>query len=437
MMNVSEAIRNAGVVGAGGAGFPVHIKAGSKAEIVLANGAECEPLLNVDKIIMQHHPDKIVRGIKALMEAVDAKEGVICVKKKNQKAISALKRVLVGESMLRMFELDNYYPAGDEQQIVYEVTGKVVPTGGIPLDVGAVVSNVTTLANIADALDGIPVTDKYVTVAGEVRKPMTLKAPIGTPFEVLVREAQGPQSLNGYAMIVGGPATGRISGNLQETVQKTTGGIIILKKDHPLISKKTGNKAMDIKLAKAACCQCNLCTMLCPRNALGLGVEPHKAMRAAFTGKGNLLGDPNGIFSCCDCGICTYYACNFGLSPSRMMVRMKQGLIEGGVKPEKKVKGRVIPGFSKIPTYRLMARMGITQYDVEMPLGENLIVSTVRIPLRMHIGKPSVPVVKMGDAVKKGQLLAEIPEASLGARVHASISGKVSAVTNEYIEIKA
>jgi Na+-translocating ferredoxin:NAD+ oxidoreductase RnfC subunit len=436
-MNVAEAIRNAGVVGAGGAGFPVHIKAGSKAEIVLANGAECEPLLNVDKIMMQHHPDKIVRGIKALMKAVDAKEGVICVKKKNQKAISALKRVLAGESTLRLFELDNYYPAGDEQQIVYEVTGKVVPTGGIPLDVGAVVSNVTTLANIADALGGIPVTDKYVTVAGEVNNPMTLKVPVGTPFEVLLRESQGPESLNGYAMIVGGPATGRISYDLRETVQKTTGGIIILKKDHPLISKKTGNKAMDLKLAKAACCQCNLCTMLCPRNALGLGVEPHKAMRAAFTGKGKLLSDPNGIFSCCDCGICTYYACNFGLSPSRMMMRMKQGLIEGGVKPEKKVKGRVIPGFSKTPTYRLMARMGIKQYDVEIPLNENVTVNIVRIPLKMHIGKPSVPVVKMGDAVKKGQLIAEIPQESLGARVHASISGTVSAVTDEYIEIKA
>jgi hypothetical protein len=112
-----------------------------------------------------------------------------------------------------------------------------------------------------------------------------------------------------------------------------------------------------------------------------------------------------------------------------MMMRMKQGLIEGGVKPEKKVKGRVIPGFSKTPTYRLMARMGIKQYDVEIPLNENVTVNIVRIPLKMHIGKPSVPVVKMGDAVKKGQ--------SLGARVHASISGTVSAVTDEYIEIKA
>ncbi len=437
MMNVAEAIREAGVVGAGGAGFPVHIKAGGKAEIVLANGAECEPLLNVDKLMMQFYPEKIIRGLKAMMEAVDAKEGVICVKKKNKDVVSCLQRLLKNESALRLYLLENFYPAGDEQQIVYEVTGKVVPTGGIPLDVGAVVSNVTTLANIADALDGIPVTDKYVTVAGEVNRPVTLKVPIGTPFEVLVKEAQGPDSLAGYTVIIGGPATGKLCDSLKETVQKTTGGIIILKTDHPLIRKKTDNKGLDFKLAKAACCQCNLCTQLCPRNALGLGVEPHKIMRAASMGKGSLLGDPNGIFSCCDCGLCSYYACNFGLSPSRMMVRMKEGLIAGGVKPQKTVKEHVMSSYAKVPTYRLMARMGIAQYDKDIPLYEGLTVSYVKIPLKMHIGKPSVPVVKVGDRVKKAQLIAKIPEASLGARVHASISGTVSAVTDGYIEIKA
>jgi Na+-translocating ferredoxin:NAD+ oxidoreductase RnfC subunit len=181
-----------------------------------------------------------------------------------------------------------------------------------------------------------------------------------------------------------------------------------------------------------------MCTDLCPRNALGLGVEPHKAMRAAFMRQGNLLGDVNGIFSCCDCGLCTYYACNFGLSPSGMMARMKEGLRKGGLKPEKKVKTRVTPDFVKVPTSRLIARMGIASYDVDTPFDDQgLPIGLVRIPLRMHVGAPSVPVVKEGDTVQKGQLIAEIPEGALGARVHASIGGRVSAVTDRYIEIRA
>lgn len=437
-MGLAEVIRDAGVVGAGGAGFPTHIKAQGKADIVLANGAECEPILRVDKLMMRHCPEKIVKGLAAMVDAVGAKEGVICLKKKYTEAIEALTGAVRGVDKIRLFLLDNYYPAGDEQQIVYEVTGRVVPTGGIPLDVGAVVSNVSTLINIADALEGKPVTDKYLTVGGEVKRPVTLRVPIGTPYSAVLAAAGGPDSLDGYTLIIGGPATGTLCRDMEQTVTKTTGGILVFPSDHPLIRKKTDHGDMDLRLTKAACSQCTMCTDLCPRNALGLGVEPHKAMRAAFMRQGNLLGDANGIFSCCDCGLCTYYACNFGLSPSRMMARMKEGLRKGGLKPEKRVKTRVSPDFVKVPTSRLIARMGIASYDVDTPFDDQgLPIGLVRIPLRMHVGAPSVPVVKEGDTVQKGQLIAEIPEGALGARVHASIGGRVSAVTDRYIEIRA
>lgn len=437
-MNVADVIREAGVIGAGGAGFPTHIKAAGKAEVVLANGAECEPLLRVDKLLMQQDPARIVRGLAAMVQSVGAKEGVLCVKHKNKDAIAALERAIQGEKNLRLYLLENFYPAGDEQQIVYEVTGKVVPTGGIPLDVGAVVCNVTTLAQVSDALDGVPVTERYVTVTGEVAHPVTLKAPIGVPLKSLVAAAGGPESLDGYMLIVGGPATGRLCPDWNEPVQKTTGGVIVLKAGHPLIAQKTDRGNMDLQLAKAACSQCSMCTLMCPRNGLGLGVEPHKAMRAATMGQGKLLGEPNGVFSCCDCGLCTYYACNFGLSPSRMMTRFKSALAAEGVKPQKKVKGNPMPEFVKVPTARLVARMGLSGYDDDAPLDERgLAVERVRLPLKMHIGVPSIPVVKPGDTVKKGQMVAEIPEGKLGARIHASIGGTVSEVTDSAIEIRA
>ena len=439
-MGIVDKIRDAGVVGAGGAGFPTHVKASGKADIVLANGAECEPLLRVDRLMMQKYPHLVVKGIKALMEATGAQSGVICLKKKYHDAIDALERAISGEQNIRLFTMESFYPAGDEQQIVYEVTGKVVPTGGIPLDVGAVVCNVSTLINIANALDGLPVVDKVVTVGGEVRRPVTMNVPIGTPIRLLIEAADGPKNLEGYTIIIGGPATGRLCNDWDEPVTKTTGGILVFPSDHPLIQKKTDQKEFDLKLAKAVCCQCNLCTQICPRNNLGLGVEPHKAMRAAFMSNGKLLGDYNGIFSCCDCGLCSYYACNFGLSPSRMMARMKSGLRQNGIKPEKRIKGDVSRSFenTKVPTKRLMSRMGILQYDVKTPLVEDgIAASSVRIPLNMHIGSASLPVVKIGDRVEKGQLIAEIPEKSLGARVHASISGTVTDVSNSFIAILA
>ena len=439
-MGVVDKIRDAGVVGAGGAGFPTHVKAAGKAEIVLANGAECEPLLRVDRLMMQRYPELVVKGLKAVMEATGAQSGVICLKKHYHDAITALEKAIAGEPNIRLYPMESYYPAGDEQQIVYEVIGKVVPTGGIPLDVGAVVSNVSTLINIANALEGQPVVDKVVTVGGEVGRPVTLKVPIGTPYRLLIEAAGGPKSLDGYTIVVGGPATGKLSNDWDEPVTKTTGGLLVFPSDHPLIQKKTDQQEVDLKLAKAVCCQCNLCTQLCPRNNLGLGVEPHKAMRAAFMNNGKLLGDVNGLFSCCDCGLCSYYACNFGLSPSRMMARMKTGLRQNGYKPEKRIKGGVSQSFenTKVPTKRLMSRMGILQYDAETPLVEDgIAVSSVKIPLSMHIGAPSIPVVKAGDRVTKGQLIAEIPEKSLGARIHASISGTVTNVTNSSIEILA
>jgi len=436
-MGLAETIRDAGVVGAGGAGFPTHIKAQSKAKIVLANGAECEPLLRVDRLMMEHYPEKVVAGLSAMVNAVGAREGVLCVKKKYTEAIEALTGAIKDKSNIRLYPLDNYYPAGDEQQIVYEVTGQVVPTGGIPLDVGAVVCNVSTLINITEAMEGRPVTDKYLTVGGEVERPVTLRVPIGTPYGALIAAAGGPDTLERHTLIIGGPATGTLCRDADETVTKTTGGILVFPSDHPLIRQKTDSGDMDLKLTKAACSQCTLCTDMCPRNALGLGVEPHKAMRAAFMGQGSLLTDANGVFSCCDCGLCTYYACNFGLKPSRMMVRMKDALIKGGMKPEKRVKTRVTPDFVKVPTGRLMARMGITGYDVDTAFFDRgLPIGSVRIPLKMHIGAPSVPVVKEGDMVQRGQLIAEIPEGALGARIHASIAGRVSSVTDTHIGIK-
>lgn len=438
-MDLIESIRNAGIVGAGGAGFPTHVKLNCKAEVVIGNGAECEPLLRVDQQVMAVYAEKVVRGILAAKEHTGAKRAVIVLKKHYHAAVDAL-QAAIGSQSVELLLLDSYYPAGDEQQMIYEVTGRVVPTGGLPLDVGAVVSNVSTLANIADALDGKPVVDKLVTVGGEVKNPVTLNVPIGTPISVLLAAAGAPADMSEYTIVLGGPCMGKLTQDVSTPVTKTTGGILVFKSTHPLIAKKTGDTDRDIQLAKAVCCQCSQCTQLCPRNALGLNVQPHKAMRAVAQGDGKLLGEINGIFSCCDCGICTYYACNFGLSPSRMMQRLKAAYMAEGVKPKKEVRYEVDGGISnkRVPVSRMIQRLGIGEYDVPAPLqAEVMDVREVVIPLKMHIGAPAVPKVSKGDTVCTGDVIAEIRENALGARVHASISGKIADVTDSAVVIKA
>ncbi len=439
-MDIVEKVREAGIVGAGGAGFPTHVKINCKAEYVIANGAECEPLLRVDQQVMAVYAQELIDGMRAVMEQTGAQKGTICLKSHYHDAVNALNAVLQGDDRISLHPMKSYYPAGDEQQMVYEVTGRVVPTGGLPLDVGAVVCNVSTLVNIARAMHGEPVTDKFVTVGGEVENPATFCVPVGTSVGAIIAAAGGPVEKREYILILGGPCMGALSEDWDTPVTKTTGGVLVIKKDHPLISKKENNSKEDMKLAQAVCCQCSMCTQLCPRNALGLRVEPHKAMRAAANAQGALLGDINGVFSCCDCGICTYFACNFGLKPSKMMGLFKQSLGAAGVRPEKEVYGQVDPGLElkKIPVTRMVSRMGIKKYDVPAPLLSGIMqTECVKIPLKMHIGAPSVPVVGQGNAVHKGQLIADIPAGALGAKIHASISGTVAEITDTYIEIRS
>ena len=435
-----QRIIDAGVVGAGGAGFPTHIKINNNADVVIANGAECEPLLRVDRQIMEYYPEKVLEGLRIVMKISNAKKGVVCLKEKYHKAVEKLKEAVVNYRNMEIFLIGNYYPAGDEQQLVYEVTGRVVPVGGLPIDVGAIVDNVGTLAAIADASNGVPVTNKFVTVAGEVKNPVTLNVPIGTPVEELIRIAGGPENRDGYTIILGGPAMGKIESDWNIPVTKTLGGIIVLPSGHPLIKKKTSSLESDYKLAKSVCCQCNYCSQLCPRNALGLGVQPHKVMRAVGYGEPAAIGDINTVFSCCDCGLCSYYACNMGLSPSKMVNMVKTGLLKKGIKPQKTVPGSVNRSreYSKVPVKRFIERLGLSKYDVDAPMNvEEIPAKAVKIPLKQHIGIPAVPVVKEGDIVKKGAIIGRVDEGKVGANIHASITGMITGVSAEYVEINA
>jgi len=430
---IVAAVKAAGVVGAGGAGFPTHIKINAKVDIVIANGAECEPLLRADQHIMASESQKLVLGLKTVMLATGASRGYIGLKRKYADAVINLQTAIkaISGQGIELFFLPDIYPAGDEHVLVHEVTGRIVPEGGIPLNVGIVVANVETLVNITNALEGKPVTDKYVTIGGAVRKPITLKVPLGMKVEELITLAGGPL-IRPYAVIDGGPMMGKLI-TADAPVTKTTGGILVLPMDHSLVTERNATWQMIANRAKSVCCNCLACTEGCPRNLLGHSLEPHRIMQAIGHGQVNESEILSQALLCTECGVCDTFACTMGLSPRRVNSELKKQFAKAGIKnthhnQPKQV--RFNREYHLVPTKRLTGRLGLALYDVKAPLStEEIVAKEVRLPLSQHLGAPAEAIVKVGDYVKKGDLIGKIPEgSSVSANLHASISGQIFAV---------
>lgn len=420
-----RAIHDAGVVGAGGAGFPTHVKTSAKVDCVIINGAECEPLLRVDQQLMRDMPRNLLKGLSMLLDAVGAKRGVIALKKKYTVAIEQLSSCIT-DPRIEIFKLDDFYPAGDEQVMVREVTGKSIPEAGIPLQVDCIVSNVETVLNVAASLEGQPVTDTWLTVTGRVTEPFTCQAPIGTSKREILAQA-GVQKQEGLALIEGGPMMGKLVEDWDTPVTKTTKGLIVVPEDHPLVTARKAPLEVYLRQARSVCMGCARCTEMCPRNLLGHNLQPHLIMRAMAYGKADSQAIKSSLL-CCECGVCEY-ACPMRLSPRWVNTSLKGQLVAAGIRyqgdgtePEA-AKSR---DERKIPVKRLISRLALKEYDKPAPVKELANKpKKVTILLRQHIGVPCQPVVEVGDLVERGQLIGEIPEGKLGARVHASIDGVV------------
>ncbi len=434
-----DAIRAAGVVGAGGGGFPTHVKAATEADTLLANGAECEPLLRSDSAVMRAAPERVLAGISLMREAIGADRAVLAVKRKNLADIEELIAGVEASSDIELNVLDNVYPSGDEYLLVHEATGRVVPEGGIPPDVSVVVSNVTTLAQVAEAREGRPVTRRFVTVHGAVARPGTVVARVGTRLADLV-EAAGGATCEPSAIIAGGPMMGRLA-DLNEPTVKTTAGIIVLPESHLLVTSRRETVSHALRIARAACCQCMACTELCPRALLGHDLAPHRTIRAIQYGlESTEHPHVTSAYLCCECGMCELFACPLEIRPRRILAELKAELARRGVEnphTKKELDPSSVRAYRQIPTSRLVQRLGLARYDAPAPPEpEPLAVDRVRLRLSQHVGAAAEPVVREGDAVLEGDVVGEIPPGALGARVHASISGTVTGVTSDSIIIE-
>lgn len=431
-------LRDNGIVGAGGAGFPSYAKLDKKADTIILNCAECEPLLKLHRQVLEHYTFEVLSALDLIAKTLGVKNVFVGIKSSYKRTIAALEAQNDSFPNIQIARLPEIYPIGDEVVLTYEVTKRVVPAGTIPLEVGVVVFNVETVYNLSRALKGEAVTHKFVSIVGEVANPITVCAPVGMQIDRLVRLAGGT-TVENPVFLVGGPMMGKIQSGFSP-ITKTTNAIIVLSEEHPLIRKKQAKTVIDMKRAMAACCQCSYCTDLCPRNLLGHPIEPHKFMLYATNSVTNDAQPYVNSLYCSGCGLCEMYSCGQGLSPRALLDACKGGLRAKGVKPEKQQDGGVSEARDKrrIPTRRLVARLGLAKYNKTAPIETKMLSDiAVKILLTQHIGAPSKAVVSVGDEVKRGQVVAVYDQKALGVNIHASIDGVISQVTDKYILIES
>lgn len=438
--DIIEKVRAAGVVGAGGAGFPAHVKLDARVDTVLANGASCEPLLMSDPWLLDQEIETVISGLQCVLDCTGAEKGIICLKGKHTSAMASVIRAINGndDKRIDLFELEDFYPAGDEHVLVRQVLGRRVPEAGIPLQVGVVVNNIESLYNIALAMADKPVTRRFLTVTGEINSPMVVDVPVGSRVSDIIDFAKG-STIDDFKVIDGGPMMGRVLTDLEQPVTKATSGIILLPSDHNIVSGKTKDPEIIKKITRTVCCQCTRCTELCPRYLLGHQLNPHRLMQVIDQDNLNHAVRREALL-CSECGICEKYACPMMISPREVNAMIKKDLMSEGIRWESSGDPLVEDPFRElrqIPTNRLMQRLDVEKYNTH-PAFSTIRFNPERVILRLdqHIGVPAIPVVDRGDLVNTGDLVGEIPENSLGARIHASISGTVEEVTAQTVTIK-
>lgn len=437
---LQQIVYDAGIVGAGGAGFPTHRKFSDKVKQIVVNAAECEPLMMVDHHILEHHLQALVDTLNLLIDTLGADEAIIGIKGKNMHLLDSKIVASLSLTRVRISEIPDIYPAGDEVVLTYETTGKIIPEGAIPIMVGVMVINVETVYNIHNAVTkNAPVVEKYITIGGDTKEDITVKAPVGMKISGLLAAA-GYTDLTDKAVVNGGPMMGKLVNLETDAVTKTTKGLLIFPKTHPIIQRKLRPMNMTLKRASAACCNCTMCSDMCPRNLLGYAINVHKTLRAASHSE---VTDTEAFLQaslCCGCGVCTVIACQQDLDPQAISMETKgllgkYGLRRQNNKAPEKVKD--VRASRLVSSATLIDRLGIRKY-VKDKVERNYMKfspSTVYIELKQHVGKPAAATVKKGDKVSVGDVVARTAYEDLGTTMHASINGTVKDVTDRFVII--
>lgn len=290
---IRDIVKEAGIVGLGGAGFPTHVKLApkdeSKIEYILVNGAECEPYLTSDYRLMMEEPEKLVGGLKVILQLFDNAKGVIGIENNKPEAIKKLQELVKDESRIEVCPLQTKYPQGGERSLIYAVTGRKVNSSMLPADSGCIVDNVDTVISVYNAVcKTTPLMRRVVTVTGDaIANPQNFQVKIGTNMQELI-EAAGGFKTEPEKLIAGGPMMGMALFGTDIPVTKTNSALLCMSKDEVAANAET------------PCIRCGKCVSVCPSH-----IVPVKMMKAALKGDCEAFEKVGGM-ECMECGSCTF-----------------------------------------------------------------------------------------------------------------------------------
>ena len=309
---IVQAVQDAGVVGLGGAAFPTHVKLAppkdTSVDVVLINGAECEPYLTTDHRSMVEYPERVHLGIRVMLQALGVRRAIIGVEKNKPDAIERLRAAAPDDLDVTILPLTVKYPQGAEKMLIHAVLGKEVPSGKLPISVGAVVQNVGSAAMIGEVFEtGLPLVERIVTVTGHgLKRPANLIVPVGTRLRDLLEFCGG---LTGDAaeILFGGPMMGMPVANLETPVLKGTTGVVVLTK-------------ADVRAQRSyPCIHCGYCLDACP-----IFLDPQHLGALARAGKFEEMQEHH-LADCMLCGSCSY-ACPSNIPLSQLFASSKAAL---------------------------------------------------------------------------------------------------------------
>ena len=290
---ILEIIKEAGITGMGGAGFPTFVKLSPPPEktidTIILNGAECEPYLTADHRLMLESSKKIVFGLKAMMKAVGVRNGYIGIEDNKLDAIETMEKAAMNEPHIEVVVLKTKYPQGDEKRLINAATGRIVPLGGLPMDVGVIVNNVGTAFAVADAIEtGMPLIERIVTITGSaVKEPKNLIVKVGTSFKEIIEQCGGYKQKPGK-IISGGPMMGIAQYTDEVPVIKGTSGILVLNEKEAHIPNPQ------------TCIRCGKCVDICPVNLQPLFISQFSMKRMYDE------AEDYQALACIECGSCSY-----------------------------------------------------------------------------------------------------------------------------------
>jgi len=288
-------IKEAGIVGMGGATFPTHVKLSpppdKKIDVVILNGAECEPYLTADHRLMLENPEDVVFGLKVFMKALDVSKGYIGIEVNKPDALEAIKKAAETYPDIEVVSLEVKYPQGAEKQLIYACTGKEVPSGGLPMDAGAVVNNVGTAAQVAKTIKtGMPLVERITTVTGScIKEPKNLITKVGTLVSEIIEQCGGfKEDKTVGKVIMGGPMMGIAQYTIDIPTNKGTSGILCLDEEESRTPKPQN------------CLRCGKCLSVCPAFLQPLYISAY-SLKNDFESSQNYRA-----LDCIECGSCSF-----------------------------------------------------------------------------------------------------------------------------------